>query len=105
LSELFLKGEPVARANRTAWEREKHLDDIYGVGVAVLPRHKFVYLADQWNMCPSVYRNWLDHWREYCDDQNEDLGVLIVGSQVVLWRMASEEVSPKALSAALAAAN
>jgi hypothetical protein len=95
----------MAKANRTAWEREQFFDDVYALGLVELPRHKFIYLADQTNMCPGALRAWLDHWREYIDDQNEDLQVLMVGEKVVLWRAGWEKVGPKTLTAALASAN
>ena len=96
----------MAKANRVSWERESVLDDVFGEGITVVPRHKFVYLSDQLHMCPAVLRTWLEHWREYTDDQNEDLELIMVGGYVVLWRKSSLQKNggPQALTAALAAA-
>jgi hypothetical protein len=98
------KGTHMARANRQSWERESFLDDLYGVGITKLPRHKFVYLSGQTNMCQAVLKTWLDHWREYMEDQDEDVEILLVGESVVLWRdsMVQKNGGPKSLSDALA---
>jgi hypothetical protein len=97
----------MAKANRTSWERESIFDDLFGAGISLIPKHKFVYLADQTNICPSVLRVWLEHWREYMDDQDEDLEIVMVMDSVVLWRQAFQQKNgePKSLSAALAAAS
>jgi hypothetical protein len=96
----------MAKANRTSWEREAIFDDVVGEGIAFVPKHKFVYLGDQSNMCPSVLRVWLEHWREYIDDQNDDLQYLRLGEKVVLWRKSWQQNNsgPMTLSAALKAA-
>jgi hypothetical protein len=96
LRNLLLRDHMV-KANRISWERESYFDDIYGGNVATLPRHKFIYLGDQTNLCNSVYSAWRDHWREYCSDEEVDLEVLIVGGTVVLWRKGSAEVKPRVL--------
>jgi hypothetical protein len=86
--------------------RQAVFDDLFGQGIALVPRHKFIYLADQTNMCPSVLRTWLEHWRDYVDNQNDDLEYLLVGDSVVLWRKGWQQKNggPIALSDALAAA-
>jgi hypothetical protein len=75
----------MARANRETWERESFLDDLRGEGIVQLNKHKFIYLAEQTNMCPSVLKVWQDHWREYIGDQNDDINILMVSNKVILW--------------------
>jgi hypothetical protein len=86
------------KANRTSWEREGYFDHIYAHGVVTVPRHKYIYLANQWNICPTVDRVWLEHWRDYCDDQHEDLCIVIAGGTVLLWKKKEEEIEPTTLS-------
>jgi len=97
----------MAKVNRVSWERESYFDDLYGAGIIALARHKFIYLAGQANMCPAVFERWLEHWREYVEDANEDLEILMVGETVVLWRVGMQRKNgePKPLSKALASSN
>ena len=93
----------MARANRETWERENFLDDLRGEGIVQLNKHKFIYLAGQTNMCPSVLKVWQDHWREYIGDQNDDINILMVSNKVVLWREENiaKNGKPQSLSRAI----
>jgi hypothetical protein len=85
------------KTNRTAWERASYFDDLYHNGAVIVPRHKWIYLADQSNMCAAVDRAWLEHWRDYVDDQTATFRTVIAGSMVFLWLQERQERKPTTL--------
>ena len=88
----------MAKTNRTSWEREGVFDDLMRLGVAVLPRHKFVALGDQANWAPSVLKIWLEHWRDFVEDQEEDFNIVQAGELVVMWRTNVQKFPPQLMS-------
>lgn len=87
----------MVKANRTSWEREAYLDELYGRGSTAIPRHKFVLLGDHNNLCNAVYDAWREHWKEYCDDQRQELEMVLAGGTVFVWRKGQAEVKPRVL--------
>ena len=81
----------MAKANRITWEREGILEQIWVDGHATLARGKFTLLAGYTNLYPGVYQVWLEHWREYCSDEDEDLNIIVSPPVIFIYRSLERE--------------